>query len=228
MNRQHLALTLLLVVGAAGAASAQRGRRPPPFPAPASPAPNSTESKEQIVWALAARGPFDVFGNDTSPGAVRRLLGAPRKAQTVRTQCKPDGGDLSFVPTIEVPRYVDVRFEVDPSILVADAKELQILVLNRGVLQPVFSSIEVMVKAGASPATPLLLHTGSENETLSCPGLNNFPLTSALKAQLLPGGRGPARDALVLGVRINITATAVTKRGQLPSIGAVGLRVKKK
>lgn len=84
-----------------------------------------------------------------------------------------------------------------------------------------------MVKAGTSPATPLLLHTGSANETLKCPGINSFPLTAALKAQQLPGGYGPARDAVVLGVRINITATAVAKRGLLPSIGAVGLHVKK-
>ncbi|GFR51042.1 hypothetical protein Agub_g13371 [Astrephomene gubernaculifera] len=199
-------------------AAAKRRPPPPDVPFPPSFPPPPPPIQYDDLWALAARGPSDPTGNSTVPGACRRLLGAPRPEALSRKKCKPER-QFSWVPTIKEPRYVDVRFEVKATITVGRVGGMKVLLLNKGSLQPVISSIELMVTPkNTTGYMPLLLYKGGADQDLHCPATITFPLE-------LPPASASLGDATVLGARVNVSNGAVDDKTFLPSISAVGLMV---
>ncbi|KAG2500235.1 hypothetical protein HYH03_001813 [Edaphochlamys debaryana] len=210
----------------------QRVRSPKPPKGSRQPAPPLPLSdKYEYVWSLAARSNFDLFGNSTAPGACRRLLGEPSEQVLKRSKCGLETL-YSWVPALETPRYVDIRFEAEqPTITAGRVSGVKIFLSSKGVLDPIVSSIElVLLPIGSTKSTRVAIYTGGKGQAanLTCPGFNLF---SAPEAGIQVEGAS-AQLATVLGLRLNINdgpadasrpGSSVHPWDGLPSISAVAL-----
>ncbi|GIL77780.1 hypothetical protein Vretifemale_7274 [Volvox reticuliferus] len=176
-----------------------------------------------VIWAIGSRTSTDPYGNSTAAGSCQRLLGPPPPESFTRKICKAES-TMSWMPLIKTPRYVDVRFDSIQAIVASAGLGLEIQILNLGTLRPVITAIDYILQVPGLPtAQSVPIYQAEKSDELSCPGINFFPIPPYA---LRPVDNLKFDDASVLGVRIHINDRAVERRLMLPSISAVGLRVR--
>ncbi|GLC38283.1 hypothetical protein PLESTB_000937300 [Pleodorina starrii] len=138
---------------------------------------------------------------------------------------------MSWVPALQTPRYVDVRFDPRPTILASRGLAVEVQVLYTGVLRPAITVIEYMLTLPNLPGIiPLPIYTADDADELVCPGFNVFPIQPDKLERPIDIGNGTIvslEGAMMLGVRISTNNGPVERKAQLPSISAVGLHVRR-
>ncbi|KXZ54684.1 hypothetical protein GPECTOR_4g751 [Gonium pectorale] len=200
-------------------------KAPPPPKAPkASPPPKAPlppaapPPPGPILWAVSATA--SAGHNDAS---ASNAVGAPKKALTKRTECRPAKPTEAWIPAVSRgERFIEAGFDGKaPS--GSQVASVALYLLNSGTLANPVTAVTVNLQlAGQAQARTFTVFTANTTAlNLACPGITYFPVAAASLRPALTARQ--YSGATVVSARISFNETAVGKPTMLPQVIGVGL-----
>ncbi|PNH11254.1 Neurofilament medium polypeptide, partial [Tetrabaena socialis] len=190
----------------------------PPSPLPPSPEPPSPPSP-------VPPSPPGKVGKGKG-GLIKNIVGKPTQAelnQLKNKACKLSPTQAWMPPAKPLDkRWGEVYF--NQSVKVGQVSKLTTLVLAVGTLEPLFDSVEIIVRlAGATDLTNVVIARDISSADMECPAYNDLPLVPVAGSGVTTAA---FNLATIVGVRVNVNAADKIKDGDRCALGAMGLVLK--
>ncbi|EFJ51543.1 hypothetical protein VOLCADRAFT_87672 [Volvox carteri f. nagariensis] len=124
-------------------------------------------------------------------------------------------------------RLLQVTF---PATSASQVRAVGLFLLNRGVLDPLITSVKLLLSGGGSGSTatvvaPIFEASKDTSPTYTCPGMTNFTVSSSVAASRAGLSSPDFLSRSVLGVWLEFNSEAALAVTDLPFVAAVGMTV---